>query len=376
MKYSKYITLLIALIFVSSSCVNSNKKNDTLSSNVATKDLDPTLAEDLSANGIANCYIVSEPGVYKFCVDNGEFYAGKDAYAEVLWESFGTDEAPSVGDLIKYVSHKDEYVVFETPKNFKEGNALIAIKECSGRICWSWHIWFTDQPKEQLYYNNAGVMMDRNLGATSATPGDVGALGLLYQWGRKDPFLGSSSIHKSIEAKSTITWPAAQFADSDAQAYSIRYPTTFLRGKGYSEDWCNHEEYEYRYEDWCWTHSSKKKSVLDPCPAGWRVPNGSERDVWSRSLKLHHKFYHTYDESNAGMNFSGKFGSSQIIWYPAAGLRNSNGYLECVGVRGGNWAVVESHVSHPIFFILNGGYVFPIHSLASSHAYPVRCIKE
>ena len=82
-----------------------------------------------------------------------------------------------------------------------EGNALIALCNADGDILWSWHIWFTDDPRGQEYYNNAGTMMDRNLGATSATPGDVGALGLLYQWGRKDPFLGSSSIHYESETR-------------------------------------------------------------------------------------------------------------------------------------------------------------------------------
>ena len=32
--------------------------------------------------------------------------------------------------------------------------------------------------------------MDRNLGALSATPNDAKALGLFYQWGRKDPSMG------------------------------------------------------------------------------------------------------------------------------------------------------------------------------------------
>lgn len=43
--------------------------------------------------------------------------------------------------------------------------------------------------------------MDRNLGAVSATPGDAGAIGLLYQWGRKDPFVTTSEIGKNTEAE-------------------------------------------------------------------------------------------------------------------------------------------------------------------------------
>lgn len=88
----------------------------------------------------------------------------------------------------------------------------------------------TDKPEEQVYYNKAGTMMDRNLGATSAIPGDVGALGLLYQWGRKDPFLGSSSIRRNKEALSTISWPLPVVSTSNTGTieYSITHPTTYI----------------------------------------------------------------------------------------------------------------------------------------------------
>ena len=100
--------------------------------------------------------------------------------------------APAVGDLVKNVSYSNGEITFRATD--RKGNAVIAAKDAAGNILWSWHIWLTDQPVEHVYKNNAGTVMDRNLGATSATPGDIGALGLLYQWGRKDPFLGSSSI--------------------------------------------------------------------------------------------------------------------------------------------------------------------------------------
>ena len=162
---------------------------------------------NLSLSGTANCYVVSNAGFYYFksVKGNSSTSVGTVSSVAVLWESFGTSTTPSVGDLVKSVSYKDGNIYFDTATTFKEGNAVIAAKNSSGEILWSWHIWFTDQPQGQEYYNNAGTMMDRNLGATSATPGDVGALGLLYQWGRKDPFLGSSLISSSTQAKSTIT---------------------------------------------------------------------------------------------------------------------------------------------------------------------------
>ena len=195
-------------------------------------DLNVSSATDLSALGSANCYIVSNGGIYKFKTVKGNSTesVGNIASASILWETFGTSTAPVPADLIKAFCYKDGYIAFQTADTFKEGNAVIAAKDADGNILWSWHIWLTDQPQGQVYYNNAGTMMDRNLGATSATPGDVGALGLLYQWGRKDPFLGSSSISSNTLAKSTIAWPYDVSSDSSTGtiAYATAHPTTFI----------------------------------------------------------------------------------------------------------------------------------------------------
>lgn len=139
-------------------------------------------ATDLSSSASANCYIISDAGLYKFKTvkGNSTTSVGSVASASILWETFGTDTAPEPSDLISEICCKEGYIAFQTADTFKEGNAVIAAKDGSGNILWSWHIWFTDQPQSHVYNNNAGTMMDRNLGATSATKGDVGALGLLY----------------------------------------------------------------------------------------------------------------------------------------------------------------------------------------------------
>ncbi len=149
---------------------------------------------DLSASGTANCYLVQNAGDYKFKAVQGntDGTVGNVKSVEVLWESFGTTTMPNVGDLIDTVSYRDGYIRFSTPDTFAEGNAVIAAKNSKGVILWSWHIWCaTEGWNEQVYYNGAGTMMDRNLGATSAAAGEVGSLGLFYQWGRKDPSLGA-----------------------------------------------------------------------------------------------------------------------------------------------------------------------------------------
>ena len=326
----------------------------------------------------ANCHIVSYSGVYTFKPVKGESNEslGNISSVCVLWESFGTSKTPRVGDLIKSVDYKDGMVVFETADTFKEGNAVIAAKDASGEILWSWHIWFTDQPQGQVYYNNAGTMMDRNLGATSARPGDVGSLGLLYQWGRKDPFLGASSISDEIEAKSTITWPSSVSSSSSTGtiAYATANPTTFITENENNYDW--YYTGSWSTDNTRWTTSDKSKSIYDPCPAGWRVPDGESNGVWSKALGSSLYFDYSYDSTNNGMNFSGKFGSASTIWYPASGYRlDRDGSLDYVGGYGRYWsASPSSSNAYAMYFSYYG------HVLSYSHyralGVSVRCLQE
>ena len=94
--------------------------------------------------------------------------------------------------------------------NGQPGNAVVAIYDMEdadaedATILWSYHIWVTDVADQPFGVNSKGnsyTVMDRNLGAVSATPGDAGAIGLLYQWGRKDPFVTTSEIGKNTEAE-------------------------------------------------------------------------------------------------------------------------------------------------------------------------------
>ena len=333
----------------------------------------------LSSKGTANCYVVSSSGTYSFPTvkGNSSQSVGAVASAAVLWESFGTSQAPLVGDLISKVSYSNGIVTFQTNNTFKEGNAVIAAKDASGKILWSWHIWLTDQPQGQVYFNNAGTMMDRNLGATSATPGDVGALGLLYQWGRKDPFLGSSSISSNTFAKSTITWPSAVSSNSSTGtiAYTAANPTTFIKYNSSNYDW--YYTGSSSTDNTRWTTSDKTKSIYDPCPAGWRVPDGGSNGVWSKANGSGSTFSHTYNSTNEGMNFSGKFGSASTIWYPASGYRGySDGSLGTVGYYGYYWSASPRNY-YAYYLRFNGsGHVYPSGSNFRAFGQSVRCLQE
>ena len=321
---------------------------------------DDKVYTDLSSAGTANCYLVSQAGDYKFkaVIGNTDGSVGNVKSVEVLWESFGTDVMPNVGDLISAVSFKDGYVRFSTPETFANGNAVIAVRNSKGTILWSWHIWCSEEGwQEHIYNNNAGTMMDRNLGATSATPGDVGALGLLYQWGRKDPFLGSSSISSSVHALSTGTWETSS-TWMITNALAISNPTTFFTDNYLPDD------------NW-----QSKKTASDPCPAGWRVPDGGDNGIWKTAGFADT----TFDNTNRGISFS--ISSPETTWYPASGrLYDGDGVLYYSGSQGYYWSVTPysdyNYNYHGYSLNFDNGVVYPTNIYKRSRGCSVRCLKE
>ena len=317
----------------------------------------------------ANCYIVSSSGTYDFLTVKGGSTesVGNVASAVVLWESFGTDVTPAVGDLVKSVSYSSGKITYTVSSPFKEGNAVIAAKDASGEILWSWHIWLTDYPQQQVYANNAGTMMDRNLGATTADAGDVGALGLLYQWGRKDPFLGSSSISFNTEAKSTGYWPTA--VESSASKGTVKYatenPMTFITGSSSSEsDW----HFASR-DNGLWSSS---KTIYDPCPVGWKVPDGDDFGVWYRAGFEDRG----YDYIDKGIPFGAPC-CTPVAWYPASGCRDSyGGSLGDVGGYGGYWSVTPSSSNAYYLYFNYRGSVHPSGYSSRAGGQSVRCLQE
>ncbi|MBQ7518380.1 MAG: PEGA domain-containing protein [Bacteroidales bacterium] len=337
----------------------------------------------------ANCYIVSKPGTFFFytVIGNSLESVGPVETAEVLWESFGTSQAPSKGDIIKNVSFtpdssglsdEEGIITFSTPATLKNGNAVIAAKDEYGDVLWSWHIWVCEGydpiATAQVYYNNAGTMMDRNLGAISATPGKVGALGLLYQWGRKDPFLGSRerSIIDHKQAVSTIRWPdpVSSTRKNGTVDFAVKNPTTFIKGtKGTQEDWI----YSQR-DDALWQST---KTIYDPCPPGWKVPKGGPDGIWSQAVGHDISSHdYPYDDSRGGHNFSGKFGEAGTIWYPhTGGLSSDDAGLYNVSGSSHLWSCTPNDDQAYELF-LNGKYVYVSDDFYRASGHSVRCMQE
>lgn len=367
MKTSEYRILLpLFMLMQTVSCIGPDLIGPE---NYILPEIAITDAVDLSSVETANSYIVSEAGRYCFRPVKGNSLqkVGQVSSAVVCWESFGTDELPQRGELVSGATYDNGRVYFQTADPFREGNVLIAAKDIFGNILWSWHIWLTDKPKEDIYPNDAGIMMDRNLGAVSATPGDEGSWGLLYQWGRKDPFMGLSSESDSYLARATITWPSAAHSDAvtGTLKYVVEHPTTYVSLNSGNFDWYYSESYVTDNARW-----QSQKTIYDPCPAGWRVPDGGDASIWKKSGITDI----SYDSADKGLVLG--INSTSTAWYPAAGSRSADGGSPALaGMNGYYWTVTSSG---NYAYALNFGYDDNVNYLYSSYrsfAFSVRCFK-
>ena len=232
--------------------------------------------KDLDTNGSANCYIVTEPGKYKFLAVKGNdrtaFFADIDA-AHVLWETWNDDSEVEANSVVKSVSYTEDYIILEMPETLHPGNAVVAATDSEGVIVWSWHIWV---PETTIVTKNYGIltpdMMDRNLGALVAAeegvPSPIHSFGLTYQWGRKDPFVGPKAVKSGDNA--TVAGVELSMTEGTGAAdeckitleQSIANPT--LLGHSQNGSWIIPEGNDL----WSDTH----KTIYDPCPPGYRVP--------------------------------------------------------------------------------------------------------
>lgn len=200
-------------------------------------------AEDLSANGTSNAYVVSKAGtLYKFKATvkgngNNPLSTGTaelaPAKARILWaqqqiissagsvlNNDGSDPTLSSTILYNSVILKDGYIYFRTNENMENANVFIAATDDAGEVLWTWHLWCVkgyDPDATAQTVTAKGInstMLDRNLGAfgnpaavTEPTYQDyVSARGLFYQWGRKDPFPG---FRNTNGYNSYVTWTDA-----------------------------------------------------------------------------------------------------------------------------------------------------------------------
>lgn len=323
------------------------------------------LISDISSNGTANCYVIQNPGTYKFRAVKGNTTESFDSpySAAVIWETDNTANEPAQGAIIASASYANGYVTFSTPSELRNGNAVIALRNSAGTVLWSWHIWCTYEGFAAEMYKNGNLLMDRNLGALSKEPGNDLASGLLYQWGRKDPFLGRADSSGEMASTNSYLWKSITTSEETGNVdYVVKNPTTFITG--IKNDWLSVDE------NTLW---ASKKTLYDPCPVGYRVPDGGPDGFWNTS-----GIYAAggWAESN-GLAFRNALWCSDAdAWYPAAGTRYY-GDGEYFGGFGEYWSVTYYKTGYAYsLYIDKKGPCNGANMSTKASGLSVRCCKE
>lgn len=273
------------------------------------------------------------------------------------------------------------------------------------------HTYISDAFGIQGLYNGK-KMMDRNLGAmitgitddyTQAQPTTTAEAvkwyGLMYQWGRKDPFTNSSNgtttqamatpIYGSSDTQITTESDGFPKISNNSSAINnlanaTQNPMNYYHS-GLNNDWTKQDN-----DLW----QTVAKTTFDPCPVGWRVPAGgttATNNPWagfsdggSSSVAGGN-----YDAATAGNIFdwyaanassttvAGSAGrqydkDGTTTWYPASGLRNqSSGAFGNIGVHGRYWS---STSGSNMYFNVTG--VYPSTSDNRTYGFAIRCVQN
>lgn len=298
----------------------------------------------------ANCYVVTHPGYYKFPLVYGNaikdgatndiaygsstfvnhlnrqitepyIYENSDCTvgsAELVWQ----DAQNLISNNIALCDGKT-YISFEITKaNIQQGNAVIAVKDGSDNIMWSWHIWVTNKNVYETYTYGDYKFMPIALGQRET---DQGTTCTFYQWGRKDPFPGATADSQ----------PTDNIPSQTSYSSSILNPGKFIQGTNSStflHNWLSGNLKDL----WNVGNTSienntatSQKTIYDPSPVGFKVPPptaftaiGLSTDYWNPT--------------------SGKEGirvpNSGDFWRAFGFLAWDSGFSAYVGTRGYFWS--------------------------------------
>jgi uncharacterized repeat protein (TIGR02543 family) len=321
-----------------------------------------------------NCHMVvpGEPvtfSVARTYVDDGNgnsvLYTGTFS-AEVLWADVVglIDGTPSVTG-----SGIDAKVTVQTAGT-TPGNAVVAIKKAgSEEIVWSYHIWVTGyNPKTENTTNtqNGLTFMSRNLGAM-ADDLSAAAYGLYYQWGRKDPFPG---VDNPGGGDNTITLIDTS-SSVGTVSYSIQHPATFIFASANPWDWHHGSR-----NDALWGQGTDK-SVYDPCPSGWRVPEFTDgNSPWKGFTVDNGAWSGSGDGGRDWSSADNLLSPKQYGAYPASGYRHDiSGVIDKTGSNGVCWSTaVKGTDGYYLAFNSTGVSSSGFYSRASG--FNVRCVSE
>ena len=414
----------IPLVFALASCANSVLEEETIIPEQEGRGGETeTIITDLSAAEMANCYIVRQPGVYKFRADN-QFNLGEGLpvppqinvkSAKLVWQTV----KGSITSIELTGDEYDPYIEFEVKE--AAGNAILAAVDEEGTIQWSWHIWMPQENISSVKTATGYEVMNMNLGSMTNQPGDPTSYGMLYQWGRKDPFPASETLTGTTTTVSapmydidgnpvTIGYSSWSSNTDNTLEYAISHPTICLSNysqystsrdwlaEGNDALWGNPNGYTPQEE--VKFPSSGRKTCYDPSPAGWRVAPADVFNNFTTSGGYAWTFddFNVADVNNDGVidlddyNYGWQFlvNDNTPLYFPAA-ARFDGSYAMLMGSMSGLWGSYWSNAPYP--GMSGGGFcclsfqtksqtgeemitVSPSAGASRADAYSIRCIRD
>ena len=403
----------------------------------------------------ANCYLISAPGyyciplVYGNAIKNGitnshayqtsnsgayilqhfKDHAGVDiaspyinvqnasdpaTQASIVWtDQSGIIEASSLGIAD---AGTNAFVHFRVPQDkIKNGNAVIAVKNASGTVMWSWHLWFIHDDalntvtctnfqgheykftqetlgwkytalkvstysaprkvrvKVEQTVANGGVKQSAYITITQNPGNSRRGYNTFYQFGRKDAFPG------------TDTTPDGSFnkngGDNMSIQNGIQHPETFYTdGSTWSNGYNQYNLWSMDNTTTGFNDDAVVKTIYDPCPAGFKMPASNAFTGFTTTGRN----VSTQSQLNVsgawdwGWNFNNKISSPDAtVYFPASGGRSYyDGSLFYVGSAGVYWPAVPRSTSIGCCLYFDWGTVAPLNIFSLSYGFSVRPVAE
>ena len=350
----------------------------------------------------ANCYVVREAGQYKFPLvygnaiknglvntaaftNNGGTYShdfvngisGKitSPYIEGYSSNYGAiianeDESGCVSNCEIVTEDDYRYVQF-TVNNVPQVGANVVIRLMNGTsFFWSWHIWLWPHDLSPVEITNStGVkynIMPVNLASKYDSDG-VHIKNWFYQWGRPNPMLLPSAWNSTTDhTPGSIT----KESKASSLALGLNNPSTFYYSSATPYNWFGIYSYYNLWDAACTgtgnSDNDTVKTVYDPCPVGWKIPNGNTFTGLSK-----------ISVANGIVKMARYSGDTTGVEFPLSGYRRaSDGSLILVGSYGYVWLSSAYSQGYAYNLIFDSGNVNPRDNSGRVLGYSVRPVQD
>ena len=262
----------------------------------------------------ANCYVISKPGKYKFPLvygnaikngkvntaaftNNGGTYSHDfvdsgsniitspyvteqlENYHVPVLENYDDENVISLDSITTSFDDGMAYINFTVDTVPNQGaNAIISITMDGSRL-WNWHIWLWPHDLTPVEITNENGYKYNILPTNLASRYDSDVVHIknwFYQWGRMAPMLLPSAWNSTTDHSPGSITNASKVSSLDD---GITCPTTFYYNSSSPFNWFGGKSYYNLWDAACFrlgtSDNDTVKTVYDPCPVGWKVPNGN-----------------------------------------------------------------------------------------------------